>query len=157
MKHARHDYDRIQDPAGKIPADEPVFLLRGQDLAAPSTLRFWAERNRDLGGDEELSALTESQAVEMEKWQAVVRGKAADPEPAQPRLGCGLTLTYDPDNDQRLTARRLYDAYNAGGDPATANKNFRGDPCPTWDDLPKNVRDKWEAAAALAHAMRDKR
>ena len=29
MKHARDDYNRIQDPAGKIPEDEPVFLLRG--------------------------------------------------------------------------------------------------------------------------------
>ena len=31
MIHARDDYNRIQDPAGKIPADEPVFLLRAQD------------------------------------------------------------------------------------------------------------------------------
>lgn len=31
MKHARPDYDRIQDPAGLIPEDEPVFLLRAQD------------------------------------------------------------------------------------------------------------------------------
>lgn len=31
MKHARADYDRIQDPAGKIGEDEPVFLLRAQD------------------------------------------------------------------------------------------------------------------------------
>ena len=34
MKHARDDYNRIQDPAGLIPADEPVFLLRGQDKLA---------------------------------------------------------------------------------------------------------------------------
>lgn len=43
-------------------------------------------------------------------------------------------------------ARAAYNAYNAGGDPATANKNFRGEPCPEWDDLPQNVRDKWIAA-----------
>lgn len=43
-------------------------------------------------------------------------------------------------------AREAYNAYNAGGDPATANKNFRGEPCPEWDDLPQNVRDKWVAA-----------
>jgi hypothetical protein len=30
MKHARDDYNRIQDPAGLIPEDEPVFLLRAQ-------------------------------------------------------------------------------------------------------------------------------
>ena len=43
-------------------------------------------------------------------------------------------------------ARAAYNAYNAGGDPATANKNFRGEPCPEWDDLPQNIRDKWIAA-----------
>jgi hypothetical protein len=31
MKHAREDYNRIQDPANLIPEDEPVFLLRAQD------------------------------------------------------------------------------------------------------------------------------
>ena len=36
MKHARSDYQaRIQDVAGLIPADEPVFFIRGQDKAAP--------------------------------------------------------------------------------------------------------------------------
>ena len=44
--------------------------------------------------------------------------------------------------------QRAYEAYNAGGDPATANLNFRGEPCPAWEDLPENVRAKWEAAAA---------
>ena len=42
-------YDRIQDPAGLIPADEPVFLLRGQDAYAPSTLRHWAALCRAAG------------------------------------------------------------------------------------------------------------
>ena len=45
-------------------------------------------------------------------------------------------------------AREAYNAYNAGGDPATANKNFWGEPCPEWDDLPQNIRDKWIAAMA---------
>lgn len=45
-------------------------------------------------------------------------------------------------------ARAAYNAYNAGGDPATANKNYRGESCPEWDDLPQNVRDKWIAATA---------
>ena len=47
-------------------------------------------------------------------------------------------------------ARAAYNAYNAGGDPATANKNFRGEPCPEWDDLPQNIRDKWVAATAAS-------
>jgi hypothetical protein len=43
MKHARKDYqERIQDSAGIIPADEPVFLLRGQDKLAPGIVDEWA-------------------------------------------------------------------------------------------------------------------
>lgn len=42
MKHAREDYDRIQDPAGLIPVDEPVFLLRAQDPTAANAVRGWA-------------------------------------------------------------------------------------------------------------------
>jgi hypothetical protein len=65
----------------------------------------------------------------------------------------GMSLTHDPRRDQRVTARRLYDAYNAGGDPATAGLNYRGEPCPAWADLPPNIRAKWEAAAAVAHSV----
>jgi hypothetical protein len=41
MKHAREDYNRIQDPANLIPEDEPVFLLRAQDLFYVDTLRYY--------------------------------------------------------------------------------------------------------------------
>lgn len=43
-------------------------------------------------------------------------------------------------------AKALYEAYNAGGDPDTANKNYCGEPCPEWADLPANIREKWAAA-----------
>jgi hypothetical protein len=43
MIHARDDYNRIQDPAGKIPADEPVFLLRAQDKLACIAVAYYAE------------------------------------------------------------------------------------------------------------------
>jgi hypothetical protein len=51
-------------------------------------------------------------------------------------------------NDKTIEAgaQALYYAYNAGGDPATAGLNFRGEPCPAWADLPDNVRAKWCAA-----------
>jgi len=42
MKHARQDYNRIQDPENKIPMDEPVFLLRGQDRYAEEALEYYA-------------------------------------------------------------------------------------------------------------------
>lgn len=38
MKHARPDYNRIQDPAGLIPEDEPVFLFRAQDRFAADAI-----------------------------------------------------------------------------------------------------------------------
>lgn len=78
MKHARDDYDRIQDPAGLIPEDEPVFLLRGQDKSAPETLRFWADEHIRNGGSVELAVLAEQQATAMELWQANRGGKVAD-------------------------------------------------------------------------------
>jgi hypothetical protein len=53
-------------------------------------------------------------------------------------------------SDSPRLAQRLYEAYNAGGDPATANLNYRGEPCPSWEDLPPNVRNKWQAAAEYA-------
>ena len=42
MLHARIDYMRIQDPAGLIPEDEPVFLLRAQDRTAAVAVQVWA-------------------------------------------------------------------------------------------------------------------
>ncbi len=42
MKHARDDYNRIQDPAGLIPEDEPVMLFRAQDKHFVAVLDFYA-------------------------------------------------------------------------------------------------------------------
>lgn len=42
MLHAREDYNRIQDPANKIPGDEPVVLLRAQDKLAIWPLKLYA-------------------------------------------------------------------------------------------------------------------
>jgi len=43
MKHARPDYDRIQDPAGQIHEDEPVFLIRATDTVSGDAVRAWAD------------------------------------------------------------------------------------------------------------------
>ena len=86
MKHARPDYNRIQDHRlvvdGGIPKDEPVFLLRGQDRLAARVVRIWAILQREeikLRGhpldskstDAELRAATlaEQHAVLMDAWQ----------------------------------------------------------------------------------------
>lgn len=80
MKHAREDYNRIQDPSGKIPQDEPVFLLRGQDISAPETLRYWAVRNATVGGSYKASLMALEWAERMEEWQEEMEfgGKPAD-------------------------------------------------------------------------------
>lgn len=78
MKHARPDYDRIQDPAGLIPKDEPVFLLRAQDTCAPHALVEWIESSRALGVDEEMLAAAERQLTAMAEWQREHGHKAAD-------------------------------------------------------------------------------
>lgn len=78
MKHARADYDRIQDPAGKIPSDEPVFLIRGQDLIAPKVLRFYAAHAAGAGASDELVMAVLCHAREMEAWQRLCARKVPD-------------------------------------------------------------------------------
>lgn len=78
MKHARADYNRIQDPEHKIPEDEPVFLLRGQDKAAPETVRFWASQALKHNAHPRIIALAMMQAEKMEKWQKEHVGKTPD-------------------------------------------------------------------------------
>ncbi len=68
MKHARQDYDRIQDPAGLIPADEPVFLLRAQDKFAAATLRYYASLVAAKGGSPGIVGATMTQAQLMDDW-----------------------------------------------------------------------------------------
>jgi hypothetical protein len=76
VKHARDDYDRrIVDLEEKIPADEPVFILRAQDKVAAETVRIWANLNEDAGGDPELSRLARNHAIAMDAWPVK---KAAD-------------------------------------------------------------------------------
>lgn len=68
MRHNRSDYERIQDPDGIIPEEEPVFLLRGQDVSAAETVRYWADINEMAGGDPEASAAARRHAILMDMW-----------------------------------------------------------------------------------------
>jgi hypothetical protein len=78
MKHFREDYNRIQDPAGLIPENEPVFLLRGQDKLAPSLLLRWAAELRLQGGNPEMARIVEDGAQEMIEWQKNINKKLPD-------------------------------------------------------------------------------
>jgi hypothetical protein len=73
MKFTREDYNkRIIDTAGKIPQDEPVFLLRAQDVHAPATLRYYATLLEEAG-DIEMAEELKVHARSMLVWQKSVR------------------------------------------------------------------------------------
>jgi len=79
MKHAREDYNRIQDPAGKIGEDEPVFLLRARDISAPDVVIAWAtEQLKYPNADMRLVELAHKHAQEMRNWQNKNGVKVAD-------------------------------------------------------------------------------
>ncbi len=78
MIHARADYNRIQDPAGIIPDDEPVFLLRARDVSAPAVVRRWADIHAQQGGDPLMASMARKHAERMEVWQAANGSKVAD-------------------------------------------------------------------------------
>ncbi len=76
MIHARKDYnERIQDAANQIPADEPVFLIRGQDQVGHQTVRAWAHFHRLNGGSDTAYNLAMRHADLMERWP---KKKSAD-------------------------------------------------------------------------------
>lgn len=79
MKHARSDYDRIQDPEGLIPENEPVFLLRGKDILSPAFVDMYAEMYAaQYPGDDdakEVAARLKKHAQKMRAWQRDVEGQ----------------------------------------------------------------------------------
>lgn len=73
MKHARKDYnERVQDSANIIPAEEPVFLLRGQDPVAPDVLNHYAMKAREAGASEVLVNQVTCHAKAMREFQTTV-------------------------------------------------------------------------------------
>ena len=68
MKHAREDYNRFQDPAGIIPDDEPVFLLRGQDKIAWRVVKIYAYCAELAGASPDLVKRCRDHAKLMKEW-----------------------------------------------------------------------------------------
>lgn len=69
MKHPRTDYDRrIQDSANLIPSDEPVFLLRAQDMLAADAVDFWADALESNDGDPDTVEAVRDWAQRMRAW-----------------------------------------------------------------------------------------
>ncbi len=70
MLHARTDYnERIQDSAGLIPQDEPVFLIRACDTLGPETLQAWATAAEAIGVTPDVIAAVRLHARRMVQWQ----------------------------------------------------------------------------------------
>lgn len=69
MKHARTDYNRIQDPLGLIEQDEPVFLIRAKDAVSGDAVRAWADLHDANGGDPAMSKAAREHAARMDAWR----------------------------------------------------------------------------------------
>jgi len=78
MLHARKDYKRIQDPSNGIGKDEPVFLLRAQDLLAPRIVEEWAKLAESNLVDKEMVKLARKHAKKMREWQKKNGAKLPD-------------------------------------------------------------------------------
>jgi hypothetical protein len=78
MIHASESYNRIQDPENKIGKDEPVFLLRGQDVFAPHVMEYWAELVENNGKNPKKANEIRAFVKKMEAWQATNFVKTPD-------------------------------------------------------------------------------
>jgi hypothetical protein len=78
MKHARADYAHIQDLTGRIPEDEPVFLIRAQDIAGPAAVLCWANVAEKNGAGKGMVEAARAQAKEMWNWQQEHGSKVPD-------------------------------------------------------------------------------
>lgn len=119
MIHAREDYQRIQDPAGRIAADEPVFLIRSTDVTGPDAVESWARLQYSAGGNREMARLAVEHAARMRGWQEAQpeRVHVAD----MPSDGAAATMQGQPnpaealaDRFQRVSERLAADAQLAG-------------------------------------------
>lgn len=98
MKHAREDYDRIQDPAKKIGKDEPVMLFRAQDVLMPKVLKHYAlllmaegAALKMMGGDPsplwEMAAVVDDFLTDVREWQLANGAKLPDLARVGPKEG----------------------------------------------------------------------
>ncbi|GIL13651.1 MAG: hypothetical protein BroJett038_23710 [Chloroflexota bacterium] len=51
-----------------IPDDEPVFLVRGQDVVGAATVRAWADMAQDAGAAREIVRIAREHAEKMAAW-----------------------------------------------------------------------------------------
>ena len=84
MKHARDDYNRIQDPAGLIPADEPVFLLRAQDKHFIAMLMYYKQLVYAARGDGKIIDAVDKHLAAAKAWPVKKAPDMPDSSPVRP-------------------------------------------------------------------------
>jgi len=89
MKHARPDYARIQDPWNKIPEDEPVLLIRAQDILGWRVARTYAALTAEMEGHDPL--LLEQIRLHAHRMRNWTPKKKAD----LPKEDCGCENTQN--------------------------------------------------------------
>ena len=118
MLFGREDYNRrIVDKEGKIPEDEPVFMLRGQDPFAPELLLTWAMKLRISGGDPGMARDAESHAQRMIEWQKSHKIKTPDQigeisEYKRSILSKIISLKEESDNGINVSYEEITDLIN---------------------------------------------
>ncbi|QFU87896.1 hypothetical protein [Amycolatopsis sp. YIM 10] len=63
-------YGPVSIPGSTIAADEPVFVLRGQDRLAPDAMRAYLELCKKAGVPQHHLDALEQSIVDMVRWQA---------------------------------------------------------------------------------------
>lgn len=73
MKHAREDYDDVQQVVMNgtkriIPTEEPVFLIRGQDIVGGAAVRAWAQLAEKAGASPDIIRVAIEHSYRMDTW-----------------------------------------------------------------------------------------
>lgn len=69
LRHSRDDYNQnIQADHNLIPEDEPVFLIRAQDVVSSAAVYAWADFAKQAGASAETVASARRHAHLMSEW-----------------------------------------------------------------------------------------
>lgn len=61
--------DKFDPKLYRIPGDEPIFILRGQDATAPTFVEAWADSAERYGVNPEKVAAARACAAKMRAWR----------------------------------------------------------------------------------------
>ena len=90
-------YGRVTFERGTIGDDEPVFVVRACDAAAPAALRAYAHVAAQHGGNEEMVRRVLERAEQVARWQAEHPELVHPPDtvPGQIRDSCDVGCRGD--------------------------------------------------------------